>query len=180
MQGTVFTFFSDLVIDTYGMKMWDDILSEVGPESQGIYTSALQYDDGELMNLVSALSAKTGCAVNELIKVFGVYLFPRLAEQSPVKISKDMSMKALLKMVGSVIHSEVKRLYPTAYLPSIRYEDIDVSEGNLHYQSTRQLCMLCEGLIAGASQYLGLEVSVHQTQCMHEGDDHCILHIQMQ
>jgi len=179
MQGTIFTLFNDLVTDQFGIEMWNELLHETQPQSQGVYTSALQYDDSELINMVVLLSQKTDIPTNTLVKEFGIYLFPKLATQSPVAIEPSSSMHDLLNMVGSVIHREVKRLYPDSYLPTIKYEDIEKYHGNLIYQSKRQLCMLCEGLIEGAGNYLQTDISICQTTCMHNGDDHCTLSIQL-
>lgn len=175
MQGVVFTLFNDMIVEKFGMEMWNMLLEESSPESGGVYTSSIQYKDEELMEMVSLLSSKTEIPVNTLVKVFGNYLFPKLLAGSPVDVSKSSDIKSLLRAVGDVIHVEVKRLYPDAYLPKIKLNDIDKTHAELLYQSKRQLCMLCEGLIEGAAEHFDTGLSVSQSTCMHQGDDHCTL-----
>jgi hypothetical protein len=52
MQGSIFTAFSDMIVDKLGMEQWNELLEKTAPESQGFYTNGEQYADTELINMV--------------------------------------------------------------------------------------------------------------------------------
>ena len=175
MQGAVFTAFSDMVIEKLGMGQWNKILEEVSPESEGIYTSVAQYADDELIAMVVALSEDTGIPVPELVKSFGEYLFSILYENSPTDISHVDNLKDFLLLIDGVIHKEVKRLYPDAYLPTFDYSEGEEGQLIMYYESKRKLCHLSEGLIEGAAAQFGQKIRIDHPECMHRGDPKCKL-----
>ena len=63
------------------MEQWNELLDKTAPASQGIYTSGEQYEDSELINMVVALSEKTGLPAEKLVEAFGMYLFDKLYQQ---------------------------------------------------------------------------------------------------
>ncbi len=178
MQGIVYTEFSELVIDKFGMKMWNDLLDEVQPESGGVYTSGMTYKDEEAIALITALSEKTGIPASDLLKVFGEVFFGYLIKSLDLPEDLMSSLKKFLKGIDDVIHKEVKRLNPEAYLPVIAYED-NGKDGELVllYRSKRKLCALAEGLIFGAASHFNNTISIQHTTCMHKGADECRLEL---
>jgi predicted hydrocarbon binding protein len=175
MQGTIFTVFSDMIIETQGIETWNELLDTVQPESGGIYTRGMQYDDAELIALVTALSDKTNIDIPTLVKAFGGYLFIHLFNSSPAKVSHIDNLKDFLTCIDSVIHKEVKRVYPHAYLPSFDYKENANGDLEMIYHSKRKLCHLSEGLILGAAEHFNEKVKISQPECMHEGAEKCIL-----
>lgn len=175
MKGIVFTLLADMVEEVYGLEAWDLILSESGHD--GIYISTETYPDSELFDLVGAAHKISGVPVPELIKSFGHYSFPKFKEQNPEFCDPDLGLKAFLLTVDRVIHVEVRKLHPDASLPSFAYEDEKDNELTMYYNSPRKLCMLAEGLIAGAAEYYNTNYSLNHDQCMHNGEDQCTLHL---
>lgn len=173
MQGSVFTAFSDMVIDNLGMESWEEILSTVAPQSEGVYTSGAQYEDAELIAMVKALSDQTQVPVPDLVRQFGHYLFNILFNSSPADVSKVDNLRDFLLMIDSVIHKEVKRLYPDAYLPEFTYADGDKGALIIFYKSKRKLCQLSIGLIEGAAERFGESIIVEHPKCMLEGEECC-------
>ena len=45
----------------------------------------------------------------------------------------------------------------------------------MRYRSERRMCAFAEGLIEGAAEHFGERATIAQPQCMHRGDDHCVL-----
>jgi hypothetical protein len=178
MQGTIFTVFSDMVIDTLGMAVWDELLARVEPVSGGIYTNGSQYDDQELTRLVSGLSAITGQPAQGLIVAFGQFMFKRLYDNSPADISKITKLRDFLLAIDGVIHKEVKRLNPDSYLPTFEYADADNGDLIMFYHSKRKLCAAAEGLIHGAAAQFDESIELSHPQCMHHGAPKCQLVIQ--
>jgi len=70
MQGSIFTSFSEMIIEKMGMSVWNELLEKVNPSSAGIYTNGMQYDDSEILAYVSELSTITQVEVPTLIRTF--------------------------------------------------------------------------------------------------------------
>ncbi|EOW9234365.1 hypothetical protein D2923_05745 [Vibrio cholerae] len=45
MQGIIYTVLSDMVIEKFGVLFWDQMLEDLKPSSEGVYTSGQQYND---------------------------------------------------------------------------------------------------------------------------------------
>ena len=177
MKGIIFIALNEVIEDNFGLTVWDEVLQEVQPESEGIYISAESYSDQELFALVGALSTKLAIPVPTLIATFGEALFPKLAHKFPVFLEKQPSLKHFLMTIHDVIHVEVKKLFTEPNLPTIEYIDPGNDGLTMIYRSKRKLCHLSEGLIKGAANEFKTSVSIVQPLCMHEGADHCQLDI---
>ncbi|MDX2368808.1 MAG: heme NO-binding domain-containing protein [Colwellia sp.] len=175
MQGSIFTVFSEMVIEKLGIETWNELLDTVKPKSEGIYTKGMYYEDSEMMALVGALSKKTNIDVPTLVRTFGSYLFIHLFNSSPAKLSHIDNLKDFLRSIDSVIHKEVKRVYPQAYLPSFNYSETPEGDLVMIYHSKRKLCHLSEGLILSAASHFDEEVTITQPECMHNGAEKCTL-----
>jgi hypothetical protein len=180
MQGTIFTSFSEMVIEKMGMECWNDLLDKTKPDSNGVYTAGAQYNDNELIAMVKLLSEKSGIAINDLLNAFGEYMFDTLYENSPADLSSLTNLKDFLLAIDSVIHSEVKRVHPSAYLPSFKYHDSKNGDLILEYSSKRKLCYVATGLIRGAAAKFSEKITISHPVCMHNGADHCeiIIHFE--
>ncbi|WDE07136.1 heme NO-binding domain-containing protein [Thalassomonas viridans] len=175
MQGSIFTAFSDMVIEKMGMEQWNRLLDKTQPPSKGIYTKGEQYEDSELINMVTELSKKTGNAPEKLIEAFGIYLFDKLYDTSPVDVSCIDNLRDFLLAIDQVIHKEVKRLHPHAYLPKFEYQHGETNELIMYYSSKRKLCHASIGLIQGAANRFGQDITIEHPQCMHQGAERCKL-----
>ena len=175
MQGSIYTTFSEMIIEKMGMSVWNDLLEKVTLESGGVYTNGMQYNDAEIMSLVTALSEMTKVDIPTLVKSFGEYLFIHLYNSSPAKISHIDNLKDFLFAIDNVIHKEVKRVYPKTYLPSFDYSEEENGDLIMFYQSKRKLCHLSEGLISSAAEHFNEKITIMHPQCMHEGAEKCKL-----
>jgi predicted hydrocarbon binding protein len=175
MQGSIFTSFSEMVIEKMGMSVWNELLEKVNPSSEGVYTNGMQYDDSEILAYVSELSTITKVDVPTLVRTFGEYLFIHLYNSSPAKVSHIDNLKDFLICIDGVIHKEVKRVYPEAYLPSFKYDETPDGDLIMFYHSKRKLCHLSEGLITGAAKHFKQSISIVHPECMHDGAEKCKL-----
>lgn len=173
MQGMVFTALSDMVIEKFGMSRWNSILQQVQLSSDGVFTSAQQYPDAELLQLVSIISDELEIPIPVLVKAFGVYLFPALYARRPKQLDQVKGVIEFLTFVEDTVHYEVKRLYPDTYLPTFEHELLPDGGLKLIYRSKRQMCALAEGLIEGAAAQFNEEVHIEQPVCVHKGGEHC-------
>ena len=155
MKGVVFTEFSELVEEQFGLQMLDDLLSSCPLESGGIYTAVGTYDCQELITLVTELSRRTGIATDELVVAFGEFLFARLASGAPQFCENIATVGEFLGTIEGVIHVEVRKLYPDAQLPSLNCRQLSETETELLYRSNRPLAAFAEGLIRGCAAHFG-------------------------
>ena len=175
MQGSIFTAFSDMIIDNFGMEQWNGLIEKAEPISKGIYTSGEQYQDSELIDRVILLSKKTGVAPEVLVQEFGRYLFIKLYNSSLADVSKITRLRDFLLVIDKVIHVEIKRLHPYAYLPSFEYGEGGSNQLIMYYNSTRKLCHVGVGLILGAADRFNEKIEMDHSECMHRGADRCKL-----
>lgn len=175
MQGSIYTAFSDMIIEKMGMEQWNELLEKTNPPSKGVYTSGQQYDDSELINMVVVVSEKTGIAVEKLVEAFGQFLFDSLYQSSPTDLSNIDNLRDFLLAIDKVIHLEVKRIHPNSHLPKFEYEDGDNGELIMYYSSKRKLCHASIGLIFGAAKKFDEAIEIAHPQCMHDGADCCKL-----
>ncbi|VUD46985.1 hypothetical protein TDB9533_00934 [Thalassocella blandensis] len=177
MKGAVFIALNDMIERDYGIDVWERVLADVTPESQGIYVSAESYADQELADLVAAISQQLDLPQDQVLRTFGEYLFGALNAKFPIFTNIHQHIFSFLVSIQGVIHKEVNKLYHDASLPKISCNLIEKNVLDMHYSSPRKLCYLAEGLIYGAAKEFNSEISITQIKCCHQNDDECILRI---
>jgi hypothetical protein len=108
-----------------------------------------------MVALVLALSARSGAAVPDLLRAFGEYLFGRFATGYPAFFSGQHDAFTFLSGIESIIHAEVRKLYPDAELPTFEVEHHDDRRLVIVYSSGRHFEDLAEGLIRGCIAHFG-------------------------
>lgn len=176
MKGIIFTVFNKMVEEKFGLNVLENIINESNPPNKGAYTSGTNYPDNELISLILALSNQKKLSIDSLVFAFGQYLIFELHKKYPV-FFEEKSLKEFLISVDSIIHVEVKKIYPDAELPVFKYSSPDKNTLIMKYYSKRKMCTLAEGLINGASLICKKEyILVHDT-CCKKGSDHCVFEI---
>lgn len=159
MKGMVFTEFMDMVESKFSADMVDDLIEDTQPPSGGAYTAVGTYDHLELVNMVVALSKRTGVPVPDLIQTFGQYMFGRFHALYPSFFAGIHSALDFLEGIESVIHTEVRKLYPDAQLPRFDCER-EPTGLKMYYRSPRHFGDLADGLIRGAVEHFGDKLTV--------------------
>jgi len=180
MKGIIFTSLNDMIEEKYGLETWSKVLDKVNPTSKGIYTAGGTYNDDELKAYVTELAKLENLTPNQTLEAFGIYLFPVLASKYPVFIPKGITFKEFMKSIDKIIHVEVNKLYPEAALPTLSYEDPAPNQLIIIYRSPRKLCALAKGLTQGAANHFKVSIQIQETLCMHHGDDHCCLEVNIE
>ena len=173
MKGSIFTLFQEMVEDEFSMECWEQLIAESNLASEGIYTSTLNYDDAEIVALVSALSNYTQLSIPALLEHFGAYLFPHLYGSLPTEMTHYTDLWVFLEDVDRVIHMEVEKFDPLAKTPTIKIESQSSTTMLIHYRSDRKMCFLAIGLLKGAAEKFNETIEVSQGQCMHDNHDYC-------
>lgn len=153
MKGVVFVEFSEMVEETFSPEMLDEIIQSTAPASSGAYTAVGTYPHGEMIDLVTELSARTQIPVPELLRTFGRHLMGRFGTLYPEFFEGVTGAFEFLLTLEDHIHQEVLKLYPEAELPSFDYERPDDHRLVLTYRSTRPFADLAEGLLQGCIEY---------------------------
>jgi hypothetical protein len=161
MKGMVFTEFLEMVEAKFSADMVDDIIEDSNLPNGGAYTAVGTYDHGELVQMVVALSKRCGLPVPALVQVFGEHMFGRFHTLYPSFFSGVTSALDFLEGIESVIHTEVRKLYPDAQLP--QFDCTRSADGlKMVYSSPRHFGDLAEGLIKGAVAHFGDRLHVER------------------
>lgn len=155
MKGVVFTKFIEMVEEQFSIDLAEAMIEDANVPSGAAYTAVGTYDHREMVSLLLSLSKLTGVPVPDLLKSYGRYLFGQFGRLYPSFLEGHTAAIPFLAGIESVIHVEVKKLYPDAELP--RFEVLEQSPDFLHlvYRSDRHLGDLAEGLIEACIEHFG-------------------------
>lgn len=177
MKGVVFNLLEEVVRAEYGEDTWDTLLEEAGVD--GSYTSLGSYPDSDMMSLVMAASRALNTPPEAVIRWFGRKAIPLLRDRYPDFFAGHTSSRSFLLTLNSIIHPEVRKVYPGADVPVFEFEpQADEHTMLMGYRSARRLCALAEGFIEGAAGVYGETVAIEQPSCVHRGDERCLLKIE--
>lgn len=174
MKGVIFNLTEEVIVEAHGEDVWDALLDAA--ELDGAYTSLGNYPDGDLFRLVEAASALLKAPPDDVVRTIGEGALPLLADRYPVFFEGYDTTRSFLLTLNDIIHSEVRKLYPGAEVPEFGFDDTDPDDLVITYRSARKLCALARGFITGAARYYDEEASLEEPQCMHRGDDRCVIH----
>lgn len=149
MKGIVFTEFMEMVEQHHSPELLDQVIDEADLPNLGAYTSVGTYDHAELVRMVMALSRHVQVPVDQLIRAFGRHLFRRFFDIYPGFFQGVSDVLTFLNGIETIIHTEVRKLYPEAQLPSFDCQLTDTGI-DMVYQSPRHFEELAHGLIEGA------------------------------
>jgi Haem-NO-binding len=175
MKGIVFNLLEDVVVRQHGANVWDDLLDAAGVG--GSYTSLGSYPDVEIEQLVGAAADMLSLEPAEILRWFGQSAFPLLAERYPAFFVGHDTIRPFILSLNSIIHPEVRKLYPGAHCPHFRFEDGPGGSLLMGYDSARKLCALAHGFIEGAGAHFGEALEIAHLRCMHRQDDDCLISI---
>jgi hypothetical protein len=170
MMGIIFTEFLELVEDKFNYGVVDQLLNECDLDSGGIYTSVGTYDHEELVDMVIKLSDISNTPTNELMKIFGQYLFPRLIEAHGELVKDINDSLTLISRVDNYVHVEVLKLYPNADLPSFQANRISENELQLNYSSKKPLASFAEGMMYGCAEYFDEHFEIKRSNGVNDSE----------
>jgi len=175
MKGVVFNLLEEAVRNQYGEDTWDELLEAAHLE--GVYTSLGSYHDEELLKLVEVAERKLATPADSIVRWFGRSALPLLAERYPGFFNAHQSTRPFLLTLNTIIHPEVRKIYPGADVPVFDYDTSATDVLVMGYSSARKLCAFAEGLIEGAAAHYAETVDIVQPKCMSRGNDKCVLRI---
>jgi len=162
MKGLVFTEFLEMVEKRFGFEVLDQLTSLPSLKAQGVYTSVGNYPHGDMIQMIDELHSVSGLPHRALILAFSEWLFGAFLSAHPQFFEGMNSSFEFLNGIETVIHSEVRRLYPDAKLPDFQCERTDPDLMIMDYSSWRPFADLAEGLIVAASEHFKENISVER------------------
>ncbi len=173
MKGIIFNLLEQFISENWGDKVYEEILNECSLETKGPFVGPEGYPDSDLMAIVSKGVEKSGVALPELLRKFGRFCFPIMAEKFPDFVTPYKHPRDFLKAADSIIHLEIKKLWEDAKPPGFVFREPDSDRLIMEYRSERKLCKFMEGLIEGIGDYYNTPIQYRQTRCMLNGEDMC-------
>lgn len=155
MLGMVFTELLEMVEQQHSFALADRIVERA--KARGSYTSVGYYPDTELVALVEALSAETGTPVPQLLHAYGRHLLGCFQKGFPEFFAQAPTAEAFLDRLESHVHTEVRKLYPTARPPVFELVRTPQGELVLDYVSSRGLADFAHGLLEGVLAHYGVD-----------------------
>ena len=160
MKGIVFTEFLEMVSQRHGDDLVDDLIEDAQLPHGGAYTSVGTYPHAEMVALVTSMSKRTGLSLNQLLEAFGHHLFSRFYVHFPHFMDSTPDALEFLMGIETIVHTEVRKLYPDAQLPSFETHRIAPHQIEMKYQSAHDFSSLAFGLIKGCAQHYGHELEI--------------------
>jgi hypothetical protein len=173
MKGVVFNILEEFILENWGDDVLDDIMDVCPLHTKEPFVGPKTYPDSDLFALVTTATEKLGVPVEDAVRAFGRFAFPRLAGRFPVFLEGHQEAQSFMLSVHDVIHVEVAKLMEGAVLPDFIYHDSRPGSLVIDYYSSRQLCHLFEGLLMGVGDHFNTEIEFKHSQCTHRGDAHC-------
>ena len=177
MKGIVYDLLEACVCDQYGDATWDGLLATA--ELDGAYTTLGSYPDEDLFALVSAASTALDTPPDTIVRWFGRSAMPLLAERYPGFFEPHTDTRAFVLTLNAIIHPEVRKLYPGADVPTFSFDTSSADHLRMGYRSKRRLCAFAEGLLEGAADHYGQQITIEQPRCMLRGNESCELEIRL-
>jgi hypothetical protein len=115
-----------------------------------------------MVQLVVRLSALSGLTLPDLLRVFGEHLFTRFAVRYPEFFEGVTNAFIFLEGIESNIHTEVRKLYPDAELPSFECFLEGQDKLVMDYRSNRGMADLAAGLIRGAAAHFNEKLVINR------------------
>jgi len=152
MKGLVFTELFELVEAKWGFDFLDELIEDSSIEGGGVFTQVADYPFSEMQKLVVTLSTKTGIPIDDLLEVFGHYLFSKLAKLYPHTLDESNALD-FISTVESHVHKDVRKLYPGVDLPSFDLQEKGDNYIIIIYRSPKGLESLAKGLMLGCGEF---------------------------
>jgi len=160
MKGIVFTQFTEMVENEFGLPMLDEIIESSNLPSKGIYTSVGTYGHQEMVIMLTKFSELTKIPIPEALRMFGHRLFSSFVNQYPSFFDHHKHVFSFLESVEHHIHVEVLKLYPDAQLPHFHCTQTDQNTFLMEYHSDKRMEWLAVGLIEGALKQFNVDGEV--------------------
>jgi len=176
MKGVIFNTVERFIADGWGEEAYEDIVGRCPLQTRDPFVGPGTYPDADLVAIVTEAARTLDVPLEDALRAAGRFAFPHLKRKLGAAADQWDDPKAFLRALDSVIHVEVRKLYPEAVTPRFTIlEPPEVPRFTLRYESPRKLCHLAEGLVEGLGDDFGVSITSEQVRCVHHGDPACDL-----
>ena len=180
MKGIIFNLLESFICEGWGEATYERILEMCPLATREPFVGPGTYADADLITIASKAAERLGLPLDDALRAFGKYCFPKLVARVPELVAHYTDPMLFLQSVDSVIHVEVRKLFPKAITPTFTYDVTGRDAMVLRYQSKRKLCGFAKGLLDGVAEHFGLPFAITETCCMHHGAEHCAFDLSFQ
>ncbi|ARV12272.1 hypothetical protein BTO09_07885 [Gilvibacter sp. SZ-19] len=171
MKGIVFTELMELVEEKFGLETVDYIIDQSDLPSGGVYTAVGTYDFGEMLQLLTHLSAKTGIDVGTLQRVFAEHFFQVIKREYPSFLQLYKDPIEMLASIENHIHVEVRKIYPDAQLPTFDIQERSANHLVMVYSSSRSMYNFGLGLMEQTFKHFDKEATITMDMLKEDGSE---------
>lgn len=178
MYGIVNKAIEDLVIENFGLAVWENIKQKSGIEVD-FFLSNHSYDDNITFILAKTISEVTGLSLSEVMVTFGEYWVLKTGKEKygSLMLAGGNNLREFILNLPD-FHSRILLIYPNLTPPEFRVDITDTGSLLLHYHSTRQgLQEFVRGLLQGLCKMFETPAKIELLQSRLEGSDHEIFKI---
>lgn len=170
MYGIINTSIEELVIDKFGVPIWEEILLKSGIQKQ-IFLSNEAYDDAITYQLASATADVVGISIGDVLSEFGKWWILHTCQNRYGSMLKTGGTDLAEFLMGlPSFHNRVQLMYPKLSPPEFKVEKMAEHQYKLHYYSKRLgLQEFMRGLLYGLATYFKTEATVQLLQSRDQG-----------
>lgn len=173
MKGVIFKAFEQFVVHGWGEEFYEQLVDATPAAGAGAFVGPGTYPDEVLVAMLTTAAQRLDLPLDVALRQFGRFAFAQLARSLPGCLDGHRHPLTLLRVVDTIIHVEVKKLHPEAAIPRVLVDAHGGDDATLRYESPRRLCPLLLGLVEGAGNAFGYEITNEHPVCMSRGADHC-------
>jgi hypothetical protein len=174
VRGVVFNLLEQVVIETAGEDEWDDLLDRAG--SDGVYTSASDYEIEELLGLVAVVEG-AGTTLAGRLRWLGRRAVPHLVEWRADVFEAHATVASLLLKAEETVQAEVRPFTDGPLRPMFDFHHDPKAPGafavGCHLPGG--LCAAVEGILIGVAEHYGQTLRVTQPKCERKGFSSCLI-----
>lgn len=163
MLGIIFESYIGFLEEDFGIEICEEIIDKACPDGDASFTAVGNYSFDRMLDFVVASNDVTKVDVPDLLKGFGLYLFPHLMDGYGSMLGDIKHSFEMIECIENHIHVEVKKLYPNAELPTFNTHKKDDGVLVVEYKSARPLAHLAMGLLEGCCKHFGNKVDITHT-----------------
>jgi hypothetical protein len=179
MHGSIFLELQNYVGAKLGAGAWSSLLSAAGMNGRE-FDMLSEYPDADLARLVTTASTSTGTPASVLLEDFGAFIAPDLLEMFWGSIDPQWRTLDVIEHTEDTIHKVVRIKNPGAHPPELKTTRPRPDEVLVEYRSARRLCQVAKGIVRGLALHFGETVVIHETDCMHSGQERCLISVRLE
>jgi hypothetical protein len=163
LLGIIFESYIEYLEEEFGVEVCESIVDRACPDGNSSFTAVGNYSFDRMLDFVVATNKITQVETHDLLRSFGLYLFPKLMDGYGSMLGEINHSFEMIECIENHIHVEVKKLYPNAELPTFKTDKTEDGKLIVEYQSARPLASLAAGLLEGCCKHFKNEVTIAKT-----------------